>query len=650
MRERYNRRYRYLLIDEYQDTNRPQYELMKLLAGPAQNVCVVGDEDQSIYSWRGADIKNILEFEKDFPTVKTVRLEQNYRSTQMILEAAGAVVARNAQRKGKHLWTARQGGSKIGYYEAPDGENEALFIADQINKYLRKAGEESGSGESPRAAVLYRTNSQSRLVEEALRRYGIGYTMVGGFSFYDRSEIKDLLSYLKLVQNTDDSIALQRVVNTPPRGIGKTTMETIERLALETGSSLWVAAGRAVKDGLVSQRACLALANFRRIIRDAQAMLQPGFDEKLAADVAAVSDGEISDAAEDGLEVEAATDFEAAPEESDTSFDFAEFDDDGQGLLGLERLSPEVAGEELRVDATEFNPFLEVVPEAGKGPTPLERASLARAAAQTLAQLATSEDRAFRKPGDPATLPEMIRFLIDRTGYIRALEEEATPESLSRIENLKELANAAQDAQARGETLHEFLDHAALVSDVDKYDPSSRVTLMTLHAAKGLEFPLVLLAGMEEGLFPNSRTLNDPNQMEEERRLCYVGMTRAMDTLMVTRARYRRRYGNDMPEASLPSRFLEEIPPDLMEDLSPVRSRTQSWNGGGRDWNGRGRSPYGDDDMESGRHYSYEDEDQSARLSASSAPGSRYSGGFTPRVGRQSWVWNGGARRVWVAG
>jgi DNA helicase II / ATP-dependent DNA helicase PcrA len=639
VRERYNRRYRYLLIDEYQDTNRPQYELMKLLAGPAQNVCVVGDEDQSIYSWRGADIKNILEFEKDFPTVKTVRLEQNYRSTQMILEAAGAVVARNAQRKGKHLWTAREGGSKIGYYEAPDGENEALFIADQINKYLRKAGEESTSGELPRAAVLYRTNSQSRLVEEALRRYAIGYTMVGGFSFYDRSEIKDLLSYLKLVQNTDDSIALQRVVNTPPRGIGKTTMETIERLALETGSSLWTATGRAVKERLLPARAVLALENFRRVIQDARAMLAPGFDEKLAADVAALGDAEDLDAAEDGLEVEASAEFAAVSEDSDTSFDFAEFDDDGQGLLGWER--PEDIGEELRVDATEFNPFLEVIPETQKGPTPLERASVARAAAQALAQLATSEDRApFRKPGDAATLPEMIRFLIDRTGYIRALEEEATPESLSRIENLKELANAAQDAQARGETLHEFLDHAALVSDVDKYDPSSRVTLMTLHAAKGLEFPLVLLAGMEEGLFPHSRTLNDPNQMEEERRLCYVGMTRAMDTLLVTRARYRRRYGNDMPEASLPSRFLEEIPADLIEDLSPVRSRP-SWSGGGRDWNGRSRSPYGDDDMESGRHYSYEDEDQSARVSASSAPGSRYGGGFAPKpAGRGG---NGGA-------
>jgi DNA helicase-2/ATP-dependent DNA helicase PcrA len=619
VRERYNRRYRYLLIDEYQDTNRPQYELMKLLAGPEKNVCVVGDEDQSIYSWRGADIKNILEFEKDFPSVKTVRLEQNYRSTQMILEAAGAVVARNAQRKGKHLWTARQGGSLIGYYEAPDGENEALFIADQINKYLRKAGQEhDGSGESPRAAVLYRTNSQSRLVEEALRRYAISYTMVGGFSFYDRSEIKDLLSYLKLVQNPDDSIALQRVINSPTRGIGKTTMETLERIALETGSSLWVATGRAIKDRLLPARALLALENFRRLIQDARAMLAPGFDEKLAADLAG------GDASEEDLAV--STDFEvgAVSDDADTSFDFGEFDQDGQGLLSLSGES-EIGdastsfdfGEELRVDATDFNPFLEVIPETASGPSPLERASLARAAAQELEKLARSEDRApFRKPGDAATLPEIIKFLIDRTGYIRSLEEEATPESLSRIENLKELANAAQDAQARGETLHEFLDHAALVSDVDKYDPSSRVTLMTLHAAKGLEFPLVLLAGMEEGLFPHSRTLNIPQDMEEERRLCYVGMTRAMDTLMVTRARYRRRYGNDMPEASLPSRFLEEIPAELMEDLSPVRARTQTWSG-------NGRSRYGDDDMESSRHYSYEDEDQSPRT----IPASRYGGG-----------------------
>src|ERR1700739_4625527 len=235
VRERYNRKYKYILIDEYQDTNRPQYELMKLL-GKHGNVCVVGDEDQSIYSWRGADIRNILEFEKDFPEARTIRLEQNYRSTQIILEGASAVVAQNTQRKGKNLWTSREGGAMIGYYEAPDGENEALFIADYIQKYLRKAAEEQ---ETPRAAVLYRTNSQSRLVEEALRRYGIAYTMVGGFSFYDRSEIKDLLSYLKLVQNPDDSIALARVINTPSRGIGKTTLEVLDRLTVETGMSTW---------------------------------------------------------------------------------------------------------------------------------------------------------------------------------------------------------------------------------------------------------------------------------------------------------------------------------------------------------------------------------------------------------------------------
>src|ERR1700712_2186641 len=289
VREKYNRRYQYVMIDEYQDTNRPQYELMKLLAGAHGNVCVVGDEDQSIYSWRGAGIKNILEFEKDFAGTKTIRLEQNYRSTQMILEGASAVVAQNTQRKGKNLWTSREGGSLIGLYEAPDGESEAIFMADRINTYLKKAGE---SEDTPRCAVLYRTNSQSRLVEEALRRYGIQYHMVGGFSFYDRAEVKDLLSYLKLVQNPHDSIALQRVVNSPPRGIGKTTMETLERMALSSGMSTWDAIGRAIQDKLLPARALTALSNFRRLIDDARAMLGPeitgqSFEDKLAADLAA---------------------------------------------------------------------------------------------------------------------------------------------------------------------------------------------------------------------------------------------------------------------------------------------------------------------------------------------------------------------------
>jgi DNA helicase-2/ATP-dependent DNA helicase PcrA len=585
-RERYNRRYRYLLIDEYQDTNRPQYELMKLLAGPEKNVCVVGDEDQSIYSWRGADIRNILEFEKDFPGAKTIRLEQNYRSTQIILEAASAVVSRNTQRKGKALWTSREGGSLIGYYEAPDGENEALFIADTIQKYFRKAGPEV---DQPRAAVLYRTNSQSRLVEEALRRYGIKYTMVGGFSFYERAEIKDLLCYLKLILNTDDSIALQRVINTPTRGIGKTTVDTLERLALETGSSTWTAILRALREKLLPSRALIALDTFRQVIEDARAMLAPDLAEKLAEDVAASS----TDADEDtsfGFEVEAndAT-------ETDVSFDFG--DEQQHGLAFPSSFSPGPEPD-LPIDAAAFNPF------ADEPPVP--HAAASHAAPASKVEKISEAVPGFRAPGDAATLPELIKFVIDRTGYIRSLEEEGTPEAFSRIENLKELANAAQDAHERGETLAEFLDHAALSSDTDKYDADSRVTLMTLHAAKGLEFPLVLLAGMEEGLFPHSRTLNDPNQMEEERRLCYVGLTRAMDTLFVTRARYRRRYGNDMPEASMASRFLEEIPSHLIEEAAGS-TRQSSWNNyGNSGYDRRG------DDGATGRHYSYEDEDQSA--------------------------------------
>ena len=249
VREYYNRRFQYILVDEYQDTNRPQYELMRLLAGTRHNVCAVGDEDQSIYSWRGADIRNILEFEKDFPEAKIIRLEQNYRSTQNILQAASAVVANNLKRKGKNLWTSRQGGTKLGYYEAPDGENEALFAADYIAKYLREAVEQ---GENARAAVLYRTNSQSRLFEEAMRRYQLKYHVVGGFSFYERAEIKDMISYLKVIHNADDSISLLRVINTPVRGIGKTTIETLERVALETGLSLWGAIGEAIRRQLLA--------------------------------------------------------------------------------------------------------------------------------------------------------------------------------------------------------------------------------------------------------------------------------------------------------------------------------------------------------------------------------------------------------------
>ncbi len=632
VRERYNRRYKYLLIDEYQDTNRPQYELMKLLAGSAHNVCVVGDEDQSIYSWRGADIRNILEFEQDFPEVRTIRLEQNYRSTQIILEGASTVVANNTQRKGKTLFTTREGGSLIGYYEAPDGENEALFIADRIQQYIRAAGSgDSDPDALPRCAVLYRTNSQSRLVEEALRRYQIQYHMVGGFSFYDRAEVKDLLSYMKLVLNPHDSIALARVVNSPARGIGKTTMETLERIALTAGVSTWEAITRATEDGLLPARALQALAKFRRLIEDARAMLGPGFADMLSADLAAEREPESESVPpDDSAAVDLAADADFNPDEFaadtaevpaaapgtpfDTSFNFGF---DFGPTEELSTIAPENAVDTAAahdLDSAAFNPFAPVILKKSGNTTP-ERAAESPASAATEAGV-----EGFRKPGEPATLPELIKFLNDRSGYIRALEDEATPESFSRIENLKELANAAQDAQERGESLAEFLDHAALVSDSDSYSAEARVTLMTLHAAKGLEFPLVFLAGMEEGLFPSSRTLVDPGGLEEERRLCYVGMTRAMDTLIMTRARYRRRYGSDMPDVSIPSRFLEEVPSRLIEDLgSPAPRPRFSRSPYATPYPQRNR-PTGEADYEA-RHYSYEDEDQTAQTAQSAHSG-----------------------------
>ena len=605
VRSYYNRRFRYVLIDEYQDTNRPQYELMKMLAGEEQNICVVGDEDQSIYSWRGADIRNILDFEKDFPRAKIIRLEQNYRSTQIILEAAGAVVSNNLQRKGKTLWTSRDGGAQVGYYEALDGEGEALFIADHIQKYIRQTGNEP---EPPRIAVLYRTNSQSRLVEEALRRYGIHYTMVGGFSFYDRAEIKDMLSYLKLVLNPSDSIALQRSINTPPRGIGKTTLDTIERLALETGINTWDAIREAIVQRLVSARAIAELENFRGIIEDARAMLAPNFADKLSTDVATP-----------GGETEVTAETAGAYDDA-ISFDF--------GMTDAELADAENSGDAGLAEAfdpAEFSPFASTRPdEAAKKLSPHERKNL-------VAATPPSEEDAFRKPGDAATLPELIKFLIDRSGYIKVLEDEATPESQSRIENLRELVNAAQDAHERGETLTEFLDHAALVSDTDKYDPESRVTLMTLHAAKGLEFPLVFLAGMEEGLFPHSRTINDGEGLEEERRLCYVGMTRAMDALLVTRARFRRRYGNDSPEFSTPSRFLGEIPGHLIEDLSaPVPANT--W-GGYAAQTTRPNPHRTARENDGDQHWSYEDEDQRPQNFAANSSGTQRKSPGSPAGG-----------------
>ena len=579
VREKYNRRFQYILLDEYQDTNRPQYELMRLLAGTRHNVCAVGDEDQSIYSWRGADIRNILEFEKDFPDAKIIRLEQNYRSTQNILQAASTVVGNNVRRKGKNLWTSRQGGAKVGYYEAPDGENEALFVADYISRYLQ---ESAGQGDEARAAVLYRTNSQSRLFEEAMRRYGLKYHVVGGFSFYERAEIKDLISYLKVIHNPDDSISLLRALNTPPRGIGKTTVETLEHLALNTGLSLWGAIGQAIEQRLVPARAAAALGGFKQIIDDGRAMLAGKFVEKVEHDAEEEAIGQTIDGQCSTVNGQD----DAEPSQADISFDFGM--EEGTEELAAGR--PQSSRQDAGAPAESREPKADDYLAADREPSAVD---------------------GFRSPGGPASTAEILKFLIDRTGYIRKLEEEDTPEALSRIENLRELVNAAMDSGDRGETLDQFLDHAALISDTDQYVAGAQITLMTLHSAKGLEFPLVFLCGLEEGLFPHSRTLINPDDVEEERRLCYVGMTRAMNTLLLTRALYRRRYGTDLPEAAIPSRFLEEVPPQLLEDLgSPRRPRVQA---GLQTSRNTAQATFHTED----RHYAYEDEDQSLTWNAS---------------------------------
>ncbi|HTR66355.1 MAG TPA: UvrD-helicase domain-containing protein [Terriglobales bacterium] len=585
VRDYYNRRFHYVLVDEYQDTNRPQYELMRALAGSGHNVCAVGDEDQSIYSWRGADIRNILEFEQDFPEAKIIRLEQNYRSTQNILQAASAVVANNVRRKGKNLWTSRQGGAKIGYYEAPDGENEALFAADWIARYLREGVEQ---GENGRAAVLYRTNSQSRLFEEAMRRYQLKYHVVGGFSFYERSEIKDLVSYLKVIHNPHDSISLLRVINTPVRGVGKATIETLERLALETGLSLWGAVGEAIRRQLLAPRAMAALKNFEQLIEDARAMLAGKYTERLEMTAAA-------EEAEEAEVIPAAMDLDDQISFDPSIFASAAENDGDDRSAGVPPATPDAEAEDENVGSLEKG-------RQDAGATP--------------------------DAGPKISTAEILKFLIDRTGYIKQLEEEDTPEAYSRIENLRELVNAAMDSRDRGETLDQFLDHAALVADADAYDERAQITLMTLHAAKGLEFPLVFLCGMEEGLFPHSRTFLQPDDIEEERRLCYVGMTRAMDTLILSRAVYRRRYGTDMPEASMPSRFLDEVPAGLIEELGVSRrGRMAVGDSPGRNVarpplrQAQGR-PSASNRINShdSSHYAYEDEDQSAHWVESRTP------------------------------
>jgi len=449
VREKYNNKFKYILVDEYQDTNALQFALINYLTEKQQNICVVGDDAQSIYGFRGADIGNILSFEQHYPNAKVIMLEQNYRSTQTILDIADAIISNNQGRKEKKLWTNNSGGEKIFYYQAYDADNEGRFVAAKIEEHQRK-------NPADKLAILYRTNAQSRVFEEALRRQRIEYNIVGGFSFYERAEVKDVIAYLKLALNPFDDIALLRVINTPTRGLGKTSLDELTFRARDFGTSLWetlaiITDEKYEQPRNLTPRALAALRGFKKII---------------------------------------------------------------------EKLSTQVSE-----------------------------------AAQT--------DR---------SVSEVVIAAIEDTGYSKMLREENSDESETRLENLQELVNAAVDydkQEANG--LRDFIDHSALSSDTDKYDRNASVTMMTVHAAKGLEFPIVFLVGLEDGIFPHSRSINDPKELEEERRLAYVAITRAERILYVTHSMRRRVYGEEM--AAEPSQFLNEMPLDLIKDLS----RGASW-------------------------------------------------------------------------
>ena len=443
VRAKYNDRFKYILVDEYQDTNSLQFAMINYLTEKQQNICVVGDDAQSIYGFRQADIKNILDFEQHFPNAKVILLEQNYRSTQTILDVAHAIIENNINQKKKKLWTANEGGERIYYYQASDGDAEGRFVASKIEEHRRKNANE-------RIAVLYRTNAQSRVFEESLRRLRIDYNIVGGFSFYERAEVKDIISYLKLALNPSDDVALLRVLNTPPRGLGKTSMDELQFRAKDLGGSLWEAIAVLTDkmsgvNSSLTPRAKEALRGFKAVIEKLQ---------KAAGETEA--NGKVSDA---------------------------------------------------------------------------------------------------------------VIAAIDDTGYSLMLRSENTDEAEARLENLEELVNAAVDYDNSEDVgLRDFIDHAALTSDTDKYDRNAGVTLMTVHSAKGLEFPIVFLVGLEDGVFPHSRSLSDDKEMEEERRLAYVAITRAEKVLYVTHSMRRRVYGEEM--AAEPSQFLNEMPLELIEDLS----------------------------------------------------------------------------------
>ncbi|WLR51106.1 DNA helicase PcrA [Bacillus tianshenii] len=447
--EFYQRKFQYIHVDEYQDTNRAQYLLVKMLAERFKNLCVVGDSDQSIYRWRGADIANILSFEKDYANATTVFLEQNYRSTKRILQAANEVISQNANRKPKNLWTENDDGLKITYYNGDDERDEAYFAAGKIKQMV-----ESGKRKYSEIAILYRTNAQSRVMEEVFLKSNINYNIVGGTKFYDRKEIKDLLAYLRLIANPDDDISLRRIINVPKRGIGATTVDKIGNYALEHGMSMFNALSEVEEIGL-SKRFINMLDGFRKDISN----------------------------------------------------------------------------------WTNMQEYLSVT--------------------------------------------ELVEEVLEKSGYRDMLKSEKTLESQSRLENIDEFLSVTQNFEQVNDdkSLIAFLTDLALIADIDKLDEEEEfdkdsVVLMTLHSAKGLEFPVVFLMGMEEGVFPHSRSLFEEDEMEEERRLAYVGITRAEEELYLTNAKVRTLFGrsNNNPV----SRFINEIPADLLDNLKEEKQQVAS--------------------------------------------------------------------------
>ncbi|MDO4179399.1 MAG: DNA helicase PcrA [Phascolarctobacterium sp.] len=435
VRNKYQNKFDYLMVDEYQDTNHVQYMLTKILAAKHQNICVVGDADQSIYAWRGADMSNILDFEKDYPNAKVVKLEQNYRSTQVILDAANGVIKNNKGRKAKNLWTDKGNGSEIVYYLASDEHDEARYCIERMQEIVAKEHVRLGE-----FAILYRTNAQSRVLEEMLIKSGMSYSMVGGVKFYARQEIKDILCYLRTVFNPNDSLSLLRIINRPKRGIGETTIGKLQAFAAENDMTLFDVVSSASSVLTINQKTA----------------------EKL---------------------------------EAFASFIFE--------MMGMQ--------EEI-------------------------------------------------------TIRDLIEAIVNKSGYLAELRASGDPQDASRIENIDEFLSVAEEFAKENpdqQTLEDFLAHVALVADIDDTDlKEDSVTLMTLHSAKGLEFPIVFLVGMEEGVFPHARTLMDDEEIEEERRLCYVGITRAMSRLFLTNAKTRMLFGRT--EYHPVSRFLQEIPRNLI--------------------------------------------------------------------------------------